>query len=601
MNRTHRKLARAYLIATAMLAVLGVVGCGTPSNGSGTNPVAPVVPQITGHADGGQGGISGATVQLYAVGNTGNKSAATPLLMQSVVTGSTGDFTLTGLWSCTNSAAYGTDPLLYIVVSGGTGSSLAMMTAIGPCSGFAAPSNVYINEVTTVAAVYALAPFMADRAHIGASAAFMSGLKNSFATAAVLANTTTGVSPGTGVVSGETVPSSQINSLANTLAPCINAAGAACSSLFAATAASGIIAVTNTIDALLQTVSVPSHNVPAIFALGSSTSLFAPKLTAAPADWALMLKFMGSGISGPAGIAIDAGGNAWIANSSGSSITGLSPQGSSLAGTTGYSAGGTIFGAQAIAVDRNGNIWVADTLVSKVFKLIVASGTVQSSVAFTAGINGPTAIAVDPNNNIWVANFGDGTVTELNNAGTPINGSPLTATGTLQAPASIAVDRNGRIWVTDNQASVIAKFDTNGAVLSGPGFSDGALLAPLGIALDSTGRAMVVGNGNSGVSIFANDGTSQSSSPITGGGLLMPSAVSIDGAGSMWIVDSAPAGGLTQIPASLSAATGGLGTLNVPMALAIDASGNIWTVNAGDDSISKFVGLAAPVVTPLAN
>ena len=34
--------------------------------------------------------------------------------------------------------------------------------------------------------------------------------------------------------------------------------------------------------------------------------------------------------------------------------------------------------------------------------------------------------------------------------------------------------------------------------------------------------------------------------------------------------------------------------------IAIDASGNIWTANTGDNSVSVFVGLAAPVVTPLA-
>jgi hypothetical protein len=52
---------------------------------------------------------------------------------------------------------------------------------------------------------------------------------------------------------------------------------------------------------------------------------------------------------------------------------------------------------------------------------------------------------------------------------------------------------------------------------------------------------------------------------------------------------------------SLSPATG-LGAdaqLRDAYGLAIDASGNIWVSNQGNDTITKFIGLAAPVKTPL--
>jgi hypothetical protein len=35
-----------------------------------------------------------------------------------------------------------------------------------------------------------------------------------------------------------------------------------------------------------------------------------------------------------------------------------------------------------------------------------------------------------------------------------------------------------------------------------------------------------------------------------------------------------------------------------PMALAIDASGNIWVANSDNHTVTKFIGMAAPVVTP---
>jgi len=49
-----------------------------------------------------------------------------------------------------------------------------------------------------------------------------------------------------------------------------------------------------------------------------------------------------------------------------------------------------------------------------------------------------------------------------------------------------------------------------------------------------------------------------------------------------------------------AASTGALGQLNAPAGVAVDASGNVWTANSGDNSVSKYVGLASPAVTPIA-
>jgi DNA-binding beta-propeller fold protein YncE len=84
----------------------------------------------------------------------------------------------------------------------------------------------------------------------------------------------------------------------------------------------------------------------------------------------------------------------------------------------------------------------------------------------------------------------------------------------------------------------------------------------------------------------------------------MPTAVAIDGQGAVWITNGLAAGSLSKLSilqsAPLSPATG-LGSLAAPAGIAVDASGNIWTANAGDNSISKFIGIAAPVAVPLAS
>jgi streptogramin lyase len=36
-----------------------------------------------------------------------------------------------------------------------------------------------------------------------------------------------------------------------------------------------------------------------------------------------------------------------------------------------------------------------------------------------------------------------------------------------------------------------------------------------------------------------------------------------------------------------------------PFAVAIDPSGNLWVTNFGSDSVTEFIGVAAPVKTPL--
>jgi hypothetical protein len=36
-----------------------------------------------------------------------------------------------------------------------------------------------------------------------------------------------------------------------------------------------------------------------------------------------------------------------------------------------------------------------------------------------------------------------------------------------------------------------------------------------------------------------------------------------------------------------------------PYAVAIDAAGNVWVSNYGSDTLTEFIGVAAPVKTPL--
>ena len=599
-------------IVSLSLSVLLLAGCG-----EGLSPVANVSATVhtavlTGKLRGGQQPISGAIIQLYAVGITGVKSAATPLIGSTIMTQPDGSFSITGDWNCTsNTAAYGANPLLYIVASGGNpglasgtnNTAIQMMAALGPCSSVSASTFISMDELTTVAATYSLAPFMADVAHVGAQGANAAGVVNAFQTAAMLVSTTTGTSPGSALPVNATAPVSELNTLAGIVSACVNSTGTdgTCAALFTTTMSGGS-SPSDIVAALLNVVANPGAQAGALLALLPANAPFQPTLSMAPSDWTVALNFTGGGLSSPAGIALDANGNAWIANASGNSVTELNNAGAFLTGATGYTGSNNILGAQGIAVDKAGNVWVADTLLSSVVELTISSGSVQSSTSYApAGISGPTSLAIDSQDNVWVSNFAGGSVSELSSLGAVLGSGALTVGGSLQAPLGIAVDRSGNIWVTDNSAGDVVEFGNNQALLSGAGYTDGAMVGPAGLALDANGRAWVADNGSNAASLFGPAGSSLLTTPITGGGLSMPVAMAVDGSGTVWVANGQTAGGISELSFGQSAPlspAGGLAALNSPAAIAIDASGSVWTANSGDDSVSKIVGIAAPTSTP---
>lgn len=603
----NQRLHQSWVAVLALAGGLLLQGCGMGPAGAAGSPGGGggLEKSVRGMAWGGQQPVRGAHIQLYAVSNTATAGASTALLTAPVVTGNSGEFTLTGSWNCTDTATYGTDPLLYVVATGGNpglsgtvdNHALVMMAAIGRCSTLNANSFLWINEVTTVAAAYALAPFMTDEAHVGSTKSV--ALANAFLTSASLANSSNGQTAD--VASGVTLPAARLYTLADVMATCVNSDGAGppCGLLFAATTPSGGTAPTTTLLATLNLAHDPTLNPAAVFALSTPNGPFQPTLSSAPQDWALAINYSGSGIAAPAGLAVDAAGNVWIANAGGTGVTGLANNGRVLTGAAGETAGGTIFGAQAVAVDRSGNVWVADTLLSTVIKLAVADGSVTGNTTYSTGLNIPAALAIDAQNRPWITNFGDGTVTVLDPAnGAPLLGSPFNPNGTLQAPAGVALDAAGNAWVADNVGGFVAEFSPTGSLLSGNGFSDGATVAPLGVAVSASG-VYVADSGSTAVSVLGLNGQPSASSPLLASSLEMATGVVLDGSGRVWVTNGSANGALARVNTDGTVSTA-IGSLATPQGIAVDSSGNVWTANSGDNTVTKFIGLASPAVTPLA-
>ncbi len=240
---------------------------------------------------GGNQPVAGATIQLYAVSTTADAGPATPLLDKPQITDRNGYFSIYGHFTCADPAA-----LTYITATGGNpglGSGaanpdLALMAAIGRCDTAATPNPIQINEVTSIAAVSALGPFMASAVAIGSSPQNAPSLTYSFYQASELARIDRGASPGLNVPAADQVPFVVINSLANTLSACVNSPGGVagdasrCGQLFALTGSHG-----DTLAALQALAARPAQNTVALFNLAPATGRFEPALTLPPLDFSI--------------------------------------------------------------------------------------------------------------------------------------------------------------------------------------------------------------------------------------------------------------------------------------------------------------------------
>jgi trimeric autotransporter adhesin len=270
--------------------------CGTQQS----SPHLTIPANEQGLVHGGQQPVTGATIQLYAVGTTGDGSASTPLLSPAPISDANGAFSISGTYTCPSPSS-----LVYIVATGGNpglasgtnNAALSMMAALGPCGSLSSSTFIFIDELTTVAAVYSLAPFMTSASAIGSSPEDAFALTAAFALAAQLVNTSTGASPGTGIPSGTSVPVEQINTIGNILSACVNSAGgtagdnSTCGNLCSLTSPTGITPATDTITATLHLANDPTLNTAALYALITPQAPFQPMQPQTPPDLSVRLTY----------------------------------------------------------------------------------------------------------------------------------------------------------------------------------------------------------------------------------------------------------------------------------------------------------------------
>ena len=249
----------------------------------------------------------------------------------------------------------------------------------------------------------------------------------------------------------------------------------------------------------------------------------------------------------PAGVAVDAQGNLYIAgvrvvfNTAYNIVRRIGPDGTitTVAGTgTKGSLGDGGPAAQAqlndphgVAVDAKGNLYIADTgnhrirrvgpdgIITTFAGRVAAGFSGDGGPAVQAQLNGPTGVAVDAQGTLYIADTGnhrirrvgpDGIITTFAGTGTPGfsgDGGPA-AQAQLSRSSGVAVDARGNVYIADTGNHRIRRVGPDGIITTfagtgAPGFSgdegpaaQASLNGPEGVAVDARGNVYIADTGN---------------------------------------------------------------------------------------------------------
>ncbi|MGA3129901.1 MAG: hypothetical protein ABSD59_03815 [Terracidiphilus sp.] len=422
---------------------------------------------------------------------------------------------------------------------------------------------------------------------------------------------------------------------------------------------SGAIAPSDTLQAAFNIAQQPAGNygysqldIDGVFQLALSTSPYQPILTTKPNDWSISLNYTSGGglttSSKVGSFAVDANGNLWITdttatdtaagsviewNAVGAALSQDCPvngetNSSVLANVTcnppaGYSAGGG-----PIAIDANGNVWISGNgVVTELTNL----GTAVPGSPYLGVAGGGSDMAFDAQDNLWMAN-GAG-VNEFSNLGAELSPAAGFTNSGISGITAVGIDSSNNVWAgyaisaAKANSAYIAELTNPGGepIVNGEGQA-GAFLP--GIAADGAGDIWGIispsdyvckappygGLGtvlNLDSTCYPDDGNSNLSP--SGYNFFNAGGLALDGAGMLWVASQG--GGtspvippsILSISVSLSSGSGS-GFPNAltssslaagPLHVAVDGSGNVWVLLA-NNTVTEYVGVATPVVTPIA-
>ena len=219
----------------------------------------------------------------------------------------------------------------------------------------------------------------------------------------------------------------------------------------------------------------------------------------------------------PAGVAVGVTGDLFVSDSASGTIRKVSPLGvvTTVAGRAWYfgTRDGTGSGARfevpwGIAADAAGNVYVADS-ANHTIRKITPSGVVTTlagagglwgsddGIGSNARFDEPAGVAVDRFGNVFVADYGNATIRKVTPAGvvTTLAGRAgylgeedgVGPAARFMSPSGLRLDGSGNIYVADRGNASLRKVTPDGVVTTIGGSPDGAGAA------DGTARAAQIG------------------------------------------------------------------------------------------------------------
>ena len=360
----------------------------------------------------------------------------------------------------------------------------------------------------------------------------------------------------------------------------------------------------------------------------------------------------------PSGVAVDTAGNLFIADTWNDRVRKVDPFGviTTVAGTGRSGSGGDggpatdaqLDNPSGVAVDAAGNLFIADTWNDRVRKvdpfgvITTVAGTGRSGFggdggpATDAQLDNPSGVAVDAAGNLFIADRRNHRVRRVDRSGviTTVAGTGRFGSGgdsgpatsaPLAYPSGVAVDGAGNLLIAESPNDRVRRVDRSGVIttVAGTGRSgsggDGGPAAsaqlnePHGVAVDGLGNLYIADRDNhrvrkvdaSGVitTVAGTDalGSREDGGPATRARVAYPSDVAVDAAGNLyiaeWVNDRVRRvdafGVITTVAGSGRSGFGGDGgpatdaQLDKPSGVAVDGLGNLYIADTDNHRVRK--------------
>jgi hypothetical protein len=257
--------------------------------------------------------------------------------------------------------------------------------------------------------------------------------------------------------------------------------------------------------------------------------------------------------------------------------TGVGPQLNFSSGTQTTVPTSNLTGPAGVAVDSGGNIYIADTNNNRVLRETPTAGGYSESTV-SSDLQLPTGVAVDGAGNIYIADTKNNRVLKESPVLTGYAESVI-KTG-LGYPLAIAVDGGGDVYFANYSTVYEVANDGGYHEFSqwGNGFSN-----PSGLAVDGSGNIFIADTGNNAVKEISGSGTTTTLLS----GLSSPAGLALDGEGNLYVSDTGNNRVLEITKASgYKTVTTMSGIYDAPNGLAISGNGNLYVANSGNNLIA---------------